>query len=150
MLQQEPLPPSPVLAQFARFGIFRLLDTNEQFVGQLPLEYGKRLRASMVAYHTNAGALPDIALNDQLAAVAAPATALQDRAAGRAERRPRPTRGSTRRPVPGSPRSNGEVAKQRSGQGQHRVVADVDHYGIVMSQTGATAVTAAIHEVFPR
>lgn len=148
-LRQEPLPPSPVLAQFARFGIFRLLDTNEQFVGQLPLAYGKRLRASMVAYHTNAGALPDIGLNDQLAVVEAPATALQDKpvvvlSAGVADQ------GFDAAARARFTALNTEVAKQRSRQGQHRVVAGVDHYGIVMSQAGATAVSAAIQQVFPR
>lgn len=145
VLQQEPLPPSPVLAQFARFGLFRLLDTNEQFVGQLPLEYGKRLRASLVGYSTNAGALPDIALNDQVAAVEAPATALRDDpvvvlSAGSADQ------GFDAAARARFTALNAELAQQRSSQGEHRVVPGVDHFSIVMSQAGATAVTAAIQQ----
>lgn len=146
VLQIEPIAPSPVLAQLARFGMFRLLDTNGQFVGQLPAENAARLRAAQAAYPTNAATVPDIELNDRLAATAAPATALQDKplivlSAGNADQ------GFTPPDRRRFTALNEKVAEERSSRGEHRVVPDVDHYSVVMSRAGASVVVTAIEKV---
>ncbi len=146
VLQVEPIPPSPALAQLARFGMFRLLDRQGQFVGQLPPDSAVRLRAAQAAYHTNAATVPDLELSDRLAAVAAPAIGLKDKpvvvlSAQNADQ------GFTAPDRQRFTTLNQQVAKKLSSRGEHRVVPNCDHYSSVMSQPGASVVVAAITDV---